>query len=130
MEFILVDNEPKYYEFIRQMRIHPDNISGFINQNIITEEQQIEYMKNNHQFFKICLFENEPVGFVGVIENDIRVATNPDFKKIGVGKFMIDEIMKIYPEAVAKVKIDNISSMNLFLSCGFKTEFIIMKKCQ
>ena len=130
MEYILVDNEPKYYEFIRQMRIHPENISGFINQNHITEDEQIEYMKHYHQYFKICLFENSPVGFVGVIDDDIRVATNPDFKQKGAGKFMIDEIMKLYPNAHAKVKIDNISSMNLFLSCGFKTEMITMKKCQ
>ena len=130
MKLELVDNEPKFYEFIRLLRLHTDNISGFINQNFISESEQKTYMNKFHQYFKICLLDGEPAGFIGVIEDDIRVATKPEFKKKGIAKFMVNEIMKIYPEALAKVKVDNLSSIKLFESCGFKTEFIIMKKCQ
>lgn len=129
MKFSLVNNEPKYYEFIRTLRLHPENISGFINQNNITEEEQKSYMDKFHSNFKICILDNEPVGFIGVIEDDIRVATKPEFKQKGVGKFMVEEISKIYPDAVAKIKSNNISSINLFKSCGFEVEYLIMKKC-
>jgi hypothetical protein len=128
MKLELVNNEPRYYEFIRLMRLHPDNINGFINQNYITENEQIDYMEKYGQFFKVCLCNQEPAGFIGVIDDDIRVATNPQYKNLGVGKFMVNEMMKLYPNALAKIKIDNESSEKLFKSCGFKTEYIIMKK--
>jgi hypothetical protein len=127
-KFKLVKCNSDYYQFIRELRTHPENISGFISQRMITEEEQNNYMKINEKFYFICLYENVPAGFVGVIDDDIRVATKPEFKKKGVAKFMIDEIMKIYPSANAKIKFDNSSSLSLFESCGFKPEFIIMKK--
>jgi hypothetical protein len=128
MNLKLVDNKPDYFEFIRELRLHPKNILGFINQNKITKEEQIEYMKIYQDFFKVCLMENVPVGFVGVIDNDIRVAVNPDLKKMGIGKFMIEQISKLYPDASAKIKVENDSSIKLFKSCGFKPTFLIMKK--
>lgn len=130
MKLELVKNEPKYYEFIRLMRLHPDNIFGFINQNDISESDQINYMSKYGEFFNICLCDNNPAGFIGVIDNDIRIATNPIFKNKGIGKFMVNEIMKVYPNAVAKIKADNPLSKKLFESCGFETDYIIMKKCQ
>ena len=39
----------------------------------------------------------------------------------------LKEIIKIYPNAYAKVKVNNIASINLFSSAGFKEEFIIFK---
>jgi hypothetical protein len=128
MKLKLVDNEPKYYEFIRLTRIHPENIGGFINQSNITEKEQIEYMEKNQNFFHICLMDEIPVGFVGVIDDDIRVATLPKYKKMGVGKFMITEIMKKFPNAYAKIKIDNDASKELFNSCGFNVKYIIMER--
>lgn len=130
MELEFVDNEPKYYEFIRLLRLHPDNILGFVNQNHISESEQLKYMEKFHQYFNICLCDGEPVGFIGVIENDIRVATKPEFKNKGIGKFMVNEMLKKYPDALAKIKVGNTSSIKLFESCGFKTEYITMKKCQ
>jgi ribosomal protein S18 acetylase RimI-like enzyme len=124
--FKLVQCTSDYYEFIRQLRIHPENINGFINQTIISEEEQKKYMEQNEKNFFICLSGNIPVGYVGVIDNDIRIATKPDCKQKGVGKFMINEIMNIYPNAKAKIKVDNHASLALFKSCGFKVEFMIM----
>lgn len=124
----LVPNEEKYYEFIRELRTCKENIDGFVNQSNITKSEQFEYMSKYGHFYYVCLLDNVPVGFIGVIDNDIRVATKPEFKKMGVGKFMVDEIIKLYPDSLAKIKINNTSSMRLFESCGFKAEYIIMKK--
>jgi len=116
----LVENEEKYYEFIRLLRIHPENISGFIEQFSITPEQQLAYMQKYKANYYIALENNVPVGWVGVIDDDIRVCTDPEYKGKGVGKFMINEVMKLHPTAFAKVLLDNEASKNLFISCGFK----------
>jgi RimJ/RimL family protein N-acetyltransferase len=128
MKLEFVNNESKYYDFIRLMRLHPDNIKGFINQNSISEKEQINYMRKYGQFFNICLCDGDPAGFIGVIDDDIRVATNPKYKGMGIGKFMVNEMIKTYPNAIAKIKVDNTTSKKLFESCGFKTDYIIMKK--
>jgi len=128
MKLELVKCNENYYDFIRELRIHPDNIQGFIVQGTITSDEQKEYMKKNEKDYYVCLLDKEPAGFVGVIENDIRVATKPEYKKNGIAKFMINEVMKIYPNSKAKIKSNNVASISLFKSCGFETEFVIMKK--
>lgn len=127
MNLKLVKNNPDFYEFIRELRFHDENISGFLSQKKISKEDQINYMEKYGDLYYVALFGENPVGFVGVIDDDIRVATHPDFKKKGVGKFMITEIVKIFPNALAKVKYNNFASTKLFESCGFEIEFLIMK---
>ena len=128
MNLKLVEVLPEHYQFIRELRFHPDNIDGFVNQNEVSEKQQEEYMKRYSSFYKVCLMDEIPVGFVGVVENDIRVAVKPEYKKRGIAKYMIENTMISYPDSKAKIKVNNTSSIKLFESCGFKTEFIIMKK--
>ena len=124
----LVENKKEYWEFIRNLRNHPDVKTGFVFQDHITESQQKAYMSKYGDCFYICLVGEKPAGYVGVIENDIRVATHPDFQGMGVGKYMINELMKLHPNAFAKVKIQNITSVKLFEKCGFKKSFYILEK--
>ena len=116
----LVRCTTKYWEFVRQLRMDDRVISGFLETTVITEEQQNKYMIGNAHNYRIALVDGKPAGYVGVIEDDIRVCTHPDFQGMGVGKFMIEECMKIWPTAYAKVKHGNIASDKLFLSCGFE----------
>ena len=89
---------------------------------------QQEYMEKYSNCFRVALLDNEPVGYVGVIEDDIRVCTHPDHQGRGVGKFMINKCMEIWPTAFAKVKVDNQASLKLFESCGFTKSFYILNK--
>jgi len=123
----LLPNDRKYWEYIRQLRTCRENLDGFVEQNYITEADQINYMSKYNDNYYICFNENKPVGFIGVVENDIRLATDPNYKGKGIGSFMVKEIVKIYPQAVAKVKLDNISSTRLFKSLNF-IEFKIDKQ--
>jgi ribosomal protein S18 acetylase RimI-like enzyme len=95
-------------------------IDGFVDTLTITPEQQTLYMLNNAKYFRVALVDGKPSGYVGVIHDDIRICTHPNFQGIGVGKFMIAECLKIWPNAKAKVKPGNIVSDKLFKSCGFK----------
>jgi RimJ/RimL family protein N-acetyltransferase len=120
MNLKLVENNFQYYDFIRVLRTHPKNTHGFLEQVEITPIQQKKYMDKYSKNYFICLSENnEPIGWVGEVDRDIRVCTHPDYKGKGVGKFMINELMKINPSAEAKVLINNDASIGLFISCGF-----------
>ena len=118
MELVMCTSD--YWEFVRQLRMDERVIDGFIETIPITEEQQIKYMLSNAQYYRIALVDGNPAGYVGVIKDDIRVCTHPDFQGMGVGKFMINECTKIWPTAYAKVKHGNEASSKLFLACGFK----------
>jgi hypothetical protein len=118
MELVNCTNE--FWEFVRKLRMDGRVIDGFLQTSPITEEQQTKYMMDNSQYYRIALFDGQPAGYVGVIEDDIRVCTHPDFFGMGVGKFMIKSAMAIWPTAYAKVKIGNIASDKLFISCGFE----------
>lgn len=116
----LVPNTKKYWEFIRQLRFHPENISGFVVSEEVSSDQQERYMQKYNDNYFVCLDENEtPVGFIGEVDNDIRLAVDPDHKNKGIGKYMLGEFMNTHPFATAKVLSDNIASLKTFYSCGF-----------
>ena len=118
----------EYWEFVRQLRNNKKVQAGFIETKHISKTQQIEYMNKFHGDYRVCLIGENPVGYVGVIEDDIRICTHPDYQKRGVGKFMLEEAKKIWPNAHAKIKDSNLASKKLFESAGFELEFVIMKR--
>jgi dTDP-4-amino-4,6-dideoxygalactose transaminase len=115
----LVNCTNQYWEFVRKLRMDSRVIDGFLQTNPITEVQHTNYMCANSQHYRIALIDGKPAGYVGVIDDDIRVCTHPDFQGMGVGKFMIEGCMNIWPNAHTKVKIGNTSCNKLFISCGF-----------
>ena len=128
MSYKLVSNEPYYWEFIRCLRNTDGIRQGFVQQDEITTDHHQQYMKKNGNFFWICLDNEVPIGYIGIIDFDIRVATLPRYHGKGVASFMVNEIMKSNPQAVAKVKIDNHASLRLFEKCGFKKKYYILEK--
>ena len=121
----LIECTEKHWEFIRVLRNDERVQEGFIKSDYITPEMQTRYMKKYTQYYRIAIINNKPCGYIGVINNDIRVCTHPNFQGKGVGKFMLKEILKIFPNAFGKVKIENEASKKLFTSVGFKEKFII-----
>jgi len=128
MKRTLVPNSRKYWEFIRDLRNHSDVKKGFINQKHISLHEHTEFMKKYGHLFYICLVADIPAGYVGVIDDDIRVATHPDYQGKGVGKFMINRIMIKFPNSCAKIKVNNDASLKLFKSCGFQKKYYILEK--
>ena len=124
----LVKCTSDYWEFVRILRNDPRVQEGFINLSNITTDQQNRYMEIYSDCYRIALLGNIPVGYVGVINDDIRICTHPEYQKLGVGKFMLEEIIKEFPTAYGKVKVNNIASKNLFKSAGFSETFSIFEK--
>ena len=128
MALELVNNEEKYWEFIRQLRTNAAVQGGFIQVAQISPEQQAVYMGENNDNYFVCLQDGEPAGYVGVIDGDITVATHPAFQGQGVGTFMIDRMMELRPDAHARVKIGNDASLALFKKCGFEVKYYWLER--
>tara|TARA_Y100001963_G_scaffold158233_1_gene257152 strand:+ start:2552 stop:2947 length:396 start_codon:yes stop_codon:yes gene_type:complete len=102
---------------------------GFILQDDISSKDHHEFMVYNANNYKICVNgDDTPVGFVGQVNGDIRVATHPDYQGMGVGRFMINEFMKNNPECSATVKVENVASLRLFESCGFEKKYFVLER--
>tara|TARA_R110000751_G_scaffold275352_1_gene376213 strand:- start:4169 stop:4564 length:396 start_codon:yes stop_codon:yes gene_type:complete len=124
----LVENEEKYWEFIRTLRNMGGVREGFVQQTYITSEVHEKHLKKYGHLYYICIEDNIPMGYVGAIGDDIRVATHPIHQKKGVGKFMINQLAKRHPEATAKIKIDNVASIALFEGCDFVKRYYILER--
>tara|TARA_B100000424_G_scaffold269812_1_gene267600 strand:- start:390 stop:773 length:384 start_codon:yes stop_codon:yes gene_type:complete len=124
----LIKNNYVYWEFIRNLRNLDGVREGFIQQEVISKKDHESYMKKNSHFFYICVDNNNPIGYIGIIDDDIRVATHPDHQGKGVASFMVNEIMKSHPNAQAKVKIQNEASRKLFEKSGFEIKYYLMEK--
>lgn len=86
------------------------------------------FMERHGLKYYICLVDEKPAGYIGVIDGDIRVATHPEFQGMGIGKFMVNELVKLHPYSFAKVKLQNEASIKLFEACGFKKKYYILEK--
>jgi len=127
-KFQLVACNKEYWEFVRQLRNNDKVLAGFIETKYISKAEQKEYMNKFQLNYRVCLIDKKPVGYIGVIEDDIRICTHPDYQKRGIGKFMLKEAFKIWPNAYAKIKESNLASKKLFESAGFELQFVIMKR--
>ena len=125
---VLVECTKEYWEFVRTLRNDSRVIDGFIKSVYITKEMQSSYMHSHSNCYSIALVNGKPAGYVGVIKDDIRVCTHPDYQGIGLGKFMINQCKNISPTSFAKVKVGNKASIKLFESCGFTKKFYILTK--
>ena len=128
MKLKLVNNEPKYWEFIRLLRSDERVQNGFVNfvSTISTREQEIYMGKYNDNYY-ICLYNDTPCGFIGEIQGDVRVCTHPDYQGKGIGTFMIKELTNVRPQVYAKIKMDNISSIKAFEKAGYKKKYFILE---
>jgi GNAT superfamily N-acetyltransferase len=124
---VIVDCTEEYWEFVRLLRNNPLVQGGFIENAAITIDQQKTYMKKYCSDYFIALIDNEPVGYVGCIDGDIRVCTDPKHQNKGIGKSLIDFIKTKYPYGYAKIKIENLSSLKAFESCGFVKKYYILE---
>jgi RimJ/RimL family protein N-acetyltransferase len=119
----LVDCTEEYWEFVRELRTNEQNSIWFYTQPKITAEQQKIFMGQNSNKYKICLVNDVPSGYVGIInDNEITYCVSPDFKNMGIGTFMVSEFIKSYDELVAFVIPENKPSCRVFEKLGFEKQ--------
>ena len=116
-----------WYEWSDILEIRNLTSHGFGNTCEIDKETHFYFMKKYYRDYIVAELEGKIVGFGGVIDDDIRVAVHPDHQGLGIGKDIIYNLSLKYPNAFAKVKLDNEASLKLFESCGYKKKWYIMK---
>ena len=122
----VVRNEPQFYEFIRVLRNDERVKHGFIEQALITREQQTEYMAVHADQYVVALYDGDPAGYAGSVDGDIRVCTHPDYQGRGLGRALVEAITERFPNSRAKVRIENTASLRLFESCGFTVSYVLL----
>ena len=106
----LIECTREYWEFVRLLRTHPLNQGWFLTQPTITPEQQIEFMEKHSHKYKICILNNTPVGYIGLInQNEI---TNKIINLKDPSNYNESDILKRYNGI--EVKIPLLISVPLF----------------
>lgn len=114
---IMIPNNQAYWEFIRNLR--NSDREHFVDQKEISREEQTNYMARYNNNYYITLLDNNPVGYLGYIDDDVRIAVTPSSRRLGVGSFMITKFLKKNKKCKAKVLNSNNASLTLFSSLGF-----------
>ena len=127
MKLQLKKNSKKYWEFIRILRSDKRVQSGFIKKSTITIKEQETYMKKYNNHYYVCLYNDIPCGFIGEINGDIRLCTDPQYQGKGIGSFMIREITKLRPNIFAKIKLDNKASLKAFEKAGYVKKYYLLE---
>ena len=121
----LVKCEKKYWKFILDLRNKVKD--SFLGTDEITfEEHELFMHKHNDNYF-VCVEENAPIGFIGNVGKDVRIAVDPSNQKKGVGKFMLTSLLKNKKKFIAQIKITNEASLKLFESCGFTKKHVTLE---
>ncbi len=124
MELVKCQNQ--HWDFILSLR--NEVRKGFIQQHKIHFSEHEKFMQRNKGNYFICLDQGIPVGFIGDVGQDIRIAVSPQHQNKGVGKFMLNSFLDIRDSSIAKVKINNKESLKLFESCGFEKKYYILER--
>jgi len=110
----------------------------FYNEEI-SKEQQSEwfsnvYMKSPEKIY-LCYTEGQYVGCCQFDPDtrEIAIRIEPDCQGCGYGYQFLEMLLKsISGKVIAKVKLNNIASINLFIKVGFKiediTDIVIMSR--
>ena len=127
MELVECSNLPgdHWYSILH---IRNENRHGFGNDDLIHIAAHYRYMFDNFKNYLLCVEDGNVIGFIGHVNNDIRIATRKSHQNKGVGKFMGEGFMRKFPDSFAKVKIDNEASRKLFERCGFKKKYYVLQR--
>jgi len=96
----------EYREFIRKLRMNPELSKSFVKSNFISKSEQHEYMEKNGLDYWVCLDDDDkPMGFIGVVDDDLRIAVDPNHQHKGIGSFMLNFILNHNKYKNIKIKV-------------------------
>jgi len=128
IKLIQVNDNESYWEFIRNLRNNDSVNHGFIEMGYISYDQQKKYMAIHGKNYYVIELDSLPIGYIGDVDRDIRICVHPDFQNNGYGTESIKEFHKLFPNSLAKIKIDNEQSLKSFKNAGYKITYLLLTK--
>ena len=132
--FLIIPMEPYHWEFVRD--IYQKGIELAISTFTATVPDYDTWDKNHLKFCRlVAVMEDKIVGFAALspISSapaysgacEFSVYINPEFKRMGIGKALTDEIWRLCPECgiwmlYSSIIADNEASVGLHYACGFR----------
>tara|TARA_Y100000004_G_scaffold53282_1_gene59232 strand:+ start:944 stop:1708 length:765 start_codon:yes stop_codon:yes gene_type:complete len=119
----IVDNEEKFWMQIARLRYSSKVQKGFIKRHWKgppLPELQNAYMKKFGDNFIVAAHNDTLLGYARCIDGDIGICVVPELQSRGIASMLLEELLKRYPDAHARVKKDNESSKKLFEKFGFR----------
>ena len=122
------------WDFILEVRNEKEIRQVSNNNEIITKSKHYDYMRNLEQMENvyqwIITFENKDVGYAKIINSELSYMIKKGFRGMGIGhdsfKLIEEEAKKIgMRKIVAKIKIDNLASLNWIRKAGYQQNGII-----
>lgn len=114
---VLRSCQPSDFEGIRDIR--NANRHAFSNSHLLTCEEHAKFMHLHHSTYRLAFYKTTLVGFIGQVDQDLRLGVSPLWKRKGVGRFMVKNFCRLYPKITVKVKRSNSPSLEFFKSLGW-----------
>ena len=129
----VVDNEEKYWKGIGNLRSHPRVQKGFIMRlwgPPISIASQAEHMERvgAHNYI-VAVHDDTLLGYARCIDNDIAICVYPELQGKGIASMLLEELLRRFPNAHARVKADDTASRRLFEKFGFAVTDTIDVDC-
>jgi ribosomal protein S18 acetylase RimI-like enzyme len=121
MECKLVECSEDFWEDIRILRNSENNLSSFISNTFITQNDQIEYMRIYAPNYRVILFSDKFVGYVGCVNGDFRICIDAKFRGKGIASCALKQFFEEDGHLVKTILVrkENESSIKLFERNGF-----------
>jgi RimJ/RimL family protein N-acetyltransferase len=125
------------WNYVLELRNDSEYRSNFYQQYEISQEEHIDYMnkqEKNPTFFNwIVMDENERVGYVRILDEDISIIIDKKHQNHGIGSIvlsLVEEEAKILgiKKLVGRIMTHNIASQKAFQKNNFKLKMYWYEK--
>lgn len=137
MKIILKSVDKSDWNFIYELRTNPSHKNKFYSQNSFNLEEHYSYLskqEQNSKFFHwIIVSENQNVGYIRILDNDISIMISEQYQNKGMGSQALGLVEKEaktlgMSKLIGRVLIDNESSKKIFEKNGYKTIMYWLEK--
>tara|TARA_R100001015_G_C4594304_1_gene149584 strand:- start:322 stop:1128 length:807 start_codon:yes stop_codon:yes gene_type:complete len=130
-EIEIVENSPDWWMKIAHLRSLRAVQKGFIKRlyDFIVFPSQAQHMGQYEKNYIIAKSGNLFLGYARCIDGDIGICVYPELQGRGIASMLLEELLKRYPDAHARVKVDNAPSKKLFEKFGFVVKDTVEVDC-
>lgn len=127
MNLRLADCTENFWSFVLSLRNKVRD--SFLSTDLISEVDHVNFMTKYSSTYRICIDNDIPIGFIGAVNGDIRLAVEPSYQGRQVASFMLKEFASLVPHTKeVKVRLDNLPSQRFFERNGYKAKCIVLEK--